>query len=248
MNMIPLERAEIGPEGRVLLSDERAEHIRRVLHAVPGQRLRGGVVEGPRVELEVLRVEAGAVTLCVRGERPPPPVPRLDLLLALPRPKVLKRLWAPLASLGVGRILLVNAHKVERMYFDTHVLAPEFRRARMVEGLAQAGDTRLPVVSVHPRFRALVGEELDALCPGTFRVVADPEGAAPLGAVLRSARPARALLAIGPEGGWTPYERELLAAREFASATLGSRILRTDTACIAALALAAAELPVPPDA
>jgi RsmE family RNA methyltransferase len=48
----------------------------------------------------------------------------------------------------------------------------------------------------------------------------------------------RVLLAIGPEGGWNDYERELLVAHRFTPVGLGPRTLRTDTACVALLALA----------
>src|SRR5205823_10500285 len=85
-----------------------------------------------------------------------PPRPPIDLLLALPRPKVMRRLWAQLAALGVGQIMLTNAERVERNYFDTHVLKPECYRPLLVEGLQQARDTRLPNVSIHRQFKVLV--------------------------------------------------------------------------------------------
>jgi len=72
-----------------------------------------------------------------------PPRPRVDLLLAVPRPKVMRRLWAQIAALGVGQIVLTNAEKVERNYFDTHILTPETYRPLLIEGLQQARDTRL---------------------------------------------------------------------------------------------------------
>jgi RsmE family RNA methyltransferase len=160
----------------------------------------------------------------------------MDLLLALPRPKVMRRLWAQLAALGVGRIILTNAARVERNYFDTHVLDPAFYRPLLIEGLQQAQDTHLPRVSIHRRFRPLVEDELDAQSTADARVVAHPaENATPIaGAWPRGAT--RVLLAVGPEGGWDDFELRLLDDRGFRPVSLGARTLRTDTACVALIA------------
>ena len=103
-----------------------------------------------------------------------PAPPAVDLLLALPRPKVLRRLWAQFAALGVGRIVLTNAARVERHYFDTHVLEESTYRPLLIEGLQQAGDTRLPRVSIHRQFRILIEDELDGLSNDGARLVAHP--------------------------------------------------------------------------
>jgi RsmE family RNA methyltransferase len=166
-----------------------------------------------------------------------PPRPPVDLLLALPRPKVMRRLWAQLAALGVGRIIVTNAERVERNYFDTHVLAPNGYRPLLVEGLQQARDTRLPVVSIHRQFKVLVEDRLDSLVDESLRVVADPAAPASIGALVRARRDQRVLVAVGPEGGWNVYETALLAAHGFQPAGVGGRTLRSDTACVALLAL-----------
>ena len=101
-----------------------------------------------------------------RSTRTRRPCRAVDLLLALPRPKVMRRLWAQIAAMGVGQIILTNAERVERNYFDTHVLTPECYRPLLVEGLQQARDTRLPRVSIHRQFKVLVEDELDRPVPG----------------------------------------------------------------------------------
>ena len=237
MNLILCDATEVDAAGVVTLAGERATHIRSVLRAAPGDTVRLGVLDGPIGRGEVLSLDDGKVVLrCdLHGQLPPPPA--VDLLLALPRPKVLRRLWAQLAALGVGRILLTNASRVERNYFDTHVLEESIYRPLLIEGLQQAGDTRLPRVSIHRQFRVLVEDELGPASNGERRLVAHPGGERSLLTIAGEPHHGRVVLAIGPEGGWNPFELELLTTRGFEPISLGPRILRTDTACIALIAL-----------
>jgi len=238
VNLILLEPDEVGGSGDVSLSGPRAAHLLNVLKVQPGHQVRVGVLDGPRGTATVQSTEDGAVVLRCALEAGIPPRPRIDLLLALPRPKVMRRLWAQIAALGVGQIILTNAEKVERNYFDTHILAAETYRPLLIEGLQQARDTRLPVVSVHRQFRVLVEDRLDDLFGPGLRVVADPSATRPLTTAVCGKGEGRILLAIGPEGGWNAFEIGLLEARGFQSVGMGARTLRTDTACVALLALA----------
>lgn len=258
MNLLLIEPAELARDGSVRLTGARAAHVATVLKTAAGGTIRIGIVDGPRGvgTVEAVGTEDVRVRCAFEGEAPSRPA--VDLLLALPRPKVMRRLWAQVAALGVGRVVLTNAARVERHYFDTHVLAPGEVRASLIEGLQQARDTRVPLVSIHKQFRVLVEDELERLCPQTTRLVADPGsdvsiatrvGADALGASSRAlpndTRPdeaRRVLLAIGPEGGWNAFELELLAAQGFAAVGLGPRTLRSDTACVALLALVHAAL------
>ncbi|MCC6878143.1 MAG: 16S rRNA (uracil(1498)-N(3))-methyltransferase [Sandaracinaceae bacterium] len=236
MNLILLEADELSAEGEAVLRDARAEHVRAVLGAQAGSRLRVGVVGAGSGTAEVIAIDDLQVKLrCSIGagipERPP-----VDLLLALPRPKVLARLWPQLAAVGVGRVLLTNAVKVERYYFDSSPLDPAVYGKLLREGLAQAKDTRLPIVSIHKRLKPLVEDELDAIAGGSRRLLADPiYPRSPFDAL--SGTRARVLLALGPEGGWVDYERDLFERHGFAGVGLGPRTLRSDTAAVALLAV-----------
>ena len=226
----------------VVLTGSRARHAVTVLRVVPGHTVRVGIEDGPIGTGTVVDIADGSVTLdCAFGQGPPPR-PAVDLLLALPRPKVMKRLWAQLAALGVGRIILTNAERVERPYFDTHVLDPDVYRPLLIEGLQQARDTRVPLVSIHRQFRVLVEDELDLMAGDTRRILADPGPHPGAGAVIGSGHPGRILLAVGPEGGWNDFERAMLGAHGFVPVSMGGRTLRTDTACVALLALVHAAL------
>jgi RsmE family RNA methyltransferase len=238
VNLILLEPDEVTGTGDVTLSGPRAAHMLNVLRVAPGQQVRIGMLDGPRGTATVQSVDSETIAFHCTLESEIPRRPNVDLLLAVPRPKVMRRLWAQITALGVGRIILTNAEKVERHYFDTHMLEPATYRPLLIEGLQQARDTRLPPVSIHKRFRVLIEDELDRLAGPALRIVADPSAAAPLRDVVLGSQEARILLAIGPEGGWNAFELGLLAAHGFQSAGMGQRTLRTDTACIALLAIA----------
>lgn len=239
MNRILLEQGELGADGEALILGRRAAHVRTVLRAQPGDRIRVGIINGNRGTARILALDAAdTIRLrCEFGTAPPAPT-GIALLLALPRPKIMRRLWAPLASLGVERIVLVNATKVERPYFDTHWLAPEVVRALLIEGLEQSGDTRLPEVRVCRRLKPFIEDDSASTFGAACRILCQPGNThPPLASRLGSGA---VVFAIGPEGGWTPYELDLLQRHGFECASLGERTLRTDTAVLAAIGAALA--------
>lgn len=237
MNLILFNAADVRPDGTVEAVADQAGHLLHVLRVTPDQRVRIGIIDGPLGVGTVTAINDGRVTLQCTFDPSTPERPAVDLLLALPRPKVMRRLWAQLSAIGVGQVILTNAEKVERDYFDTHLLRPEGYRPLLLEGLQQARDTRVPVVSVHKQFRKLIESDLDALFPSGHRLVAHPAGETSMGNALGDA-PGRVLLAVGPEGGWNDFELALLRTHGFAPVTMGPRTLTTTTACIALLTLA----------
>lgn len=234
MNLILIDEGEIASDGSVVLDDARAAHLLRVLRTAPGHRVRIGRVDGPLGTGTVAAVLDGHVTLTCAFDGGVPPPPTLDLLLALPRPKVMRRLWPQLAALGVGRIILTNAARVERNYFDTHLLEERIYRPLLIEGLQQAQDTHVPVVTVHRQLKVLVEDHLDALTGRGARLVADHRASQPVSTAHRNGD--RLLLAVGPEGGWNDFELALFEAHGFQPVSMGPRTLRVDTACIALIA------------
>lgn len=238
MNVVLFEASELSDDGRVEATGTRATHLLNVLNVGPGHQVRIGVTDGPLGVGTVAETADGRVVLDCEFEPVAPERPRVDLLLAVPRPKVLRRLWAQLAALGVGQVILTNAEKVERDYFDSHVMHEEGYRPLLIEGLQQARDTRVPLVSIHKQFRVLIEDELNHLFPASCRLVAHPGGRRSFPTALPTAAPSRVLVAIGPEGGWNNFELSLLERHGFEQAGIGSRILTTTTACIAALTLA----------
>ena len=234
MNRIILTSDELLPDGTVTLTDFRAEHIRTVLKARVGDDVRTGLLNGLIGTSRVERLDEQAVVLRTEHDEQAPE-PWFDLILAAPRPKVLKRLWPQLAALGAGRIVILNAFKVEKCYFSSQWLDPAYYTPLLMEGLMQASTTRLPEVQIKQRFKPFIEDELDACFPKALRLLAHPgKAAGQEWALLEGQRP---LLAVGPEGGWTDYELDMFLTRGFNPFSLGLRPLRTDTATIALIAV-----------
>ena len=232
MNLILLFPADLDAEGTARLIGRRARHVHEVHRAAPGDRLAVGLANGSVGTGTVLSVAPDEVRLSVELDGEPPPPAGIDLLLAMPRPKVLRRVLQSAASLGARRIVLVNAARVERSYFDTPFLGPGEIERNLVLGLEQARDTFLPEVLVRTRFRPFVEDELESLWPAgsVTRLLAHPvEGRSLAGPDAPPVGPA-AVLAVGPEGGWVPFEVELLEAHGFTAFGLGPRVLRVETA------------------
>ena len=229
MNLILLDPDEVSADGTARLGARRAQHVREVLEAGAGARLRVGVIGGRVGSAEVLAADAEEVVLRVVLDADPPPRPGVDVVLALPRPKALRKVLPALASMGVDRVVLVNAARVDKAYFASKVLQQATLRALLVEGLEQARDTRLPEVLVRPLFRPFVEDELEALVGDALRLVAHPTARADLRELSPSSA-RRVALAIGPDGGWVPFELELLGTQGFVPVSAGPRPLRVEVA------------------
>ena len=223
MNLLLLRPEELAPDGTARLTGRRLLHARDVLRASSGDVLRAGVLGGAIGTVEVLALSATELVLRAHLSEAPPPRPGVSLLLAIPRPKVLRKVLPAAASLGVDRVVLINAARVEKSYFDSKVLASI--EELLMLGLEQARDTVLPEVIVRERFRPFVEDELGAIFPDHTRLLAHP--AATNGPPQSKTR---VLIAIGPEGGWVPFEIDLLGTRGFTPFTLGPRTLRVEVA------------------
>lgn len=239
-----IEPDELTHDSTVRLSGVRLRHLREVLRVANGATLRVGLVDGPRGTAVVRSIDGNIAELGCIFEAAAPARPAVDLVLALPRPKVMRRLFAQIAALGVGRVILTNAARVERDYFDAHILSPAVYRPLLIEGLQQAKDTRLPAVTVHRQFRILIEDDLEMLVPDGVRLVAEPGDApsiaqqATTSAASTPPGSGRIVLAVGPEGGWNEFELTLMKSHGFLPISLGTRTLRSDTACVALLTLA----------
>jgi len=229
VNLVLLFEDDFIGERRVRLTGRRLEHVRSVHRAAEGDELVVGAVNGRVGRGRVERIDDAALELSVVLDDDPPPPLSMTLVIALPRPKVLNRVIAAATSLGVKRIYLTNAWRVEKSYWKSPRVSPENLLMQSILGLEQARDTVLPVIETRRLFRPFVEEELPGVIAGSRALVAHPYADIPL----RSS-PGPTVLAIGPEGGFIEAEIASLKKIGFEAVSIGPRILRVETA-IAAL-------------
>ena len=225
MNLILLFDDDFITATRVKLSGRRLEHVTNVHRAAVGDALVVGVANG-RIGLgTIARIDDESLEMEVSLDRDPPAALPLTLILALPRPKVLNRVIAGAASLGIKRIVLINAWRVEKSYWKSPRLSPDNLRHQSILGLEQARDTVLPSIETRRFFRAFVEDELSLLAHGTRALVAHPH--APQACPRDVREPVT--LVIGPEGGFIDAEIASLQAVGCTPVSIGERILRVET-------------------
>ena len=232
MNLLLLEDADFVAANRAVLQGRRLKHLHEVHRAEVGDTLRVGRVGGLMGSGTLLALGAEHAELQVELDQPPPAKLPLTLLLALPRPKMLKRVLQTVATMGVPRLVLLNSYRVEKSFWQTPFLEPDAIREQLILGLEQARDTVLPEVTIEKRFKPFVEDRLPAISADTLGLVGHP-GDFP---ACPRAVEQPVTLAIGPEGGWVAYEVEKLAEAGLQPVQLGERILRVETAVSALLA------------
>ena len=202
-------------------------------------------------------LEPDLVELAFTLDQAPPPPLAITLVLALPRPRVLKRALQSIAAQGVKRVVLVNSWRVDKSYWKSPAMAPASLREQLLLGLEQARDTVLPDVTLEPLFKPFAEDRLPVIAEGTRALVAHPTATTPLAEVLaRSSgddhgrdcdgsrngsdqapeEPRRTTLCVGPEGGWIEYEVEKLTEAGCTPIALGPRVLRVEDALTSLLA------------
>lgn len=236
MNIILADQEEI-VDNRLTLTDHRALHIIKVLRAKVGDTVRFGVVGGQKgtaVIQTIHKKHPRSVCLQVELNEPMSPLPSIDLILALARPIMMRRILSQATALGVGSFHCIHANRVEKSFWEASLLEQESYYEHLVQGLEQAVDTRVPEVIFHRRFKPFVEDFLPQIVDGySHLLLAHPAGASTLARAMAQMPPGRILLAVGPEGGWVDYEVEKFAEAGFTSCTIGERILKVDTAVVA---------------
>ena len=232
MNLLLLDEPDFVSADRVLLRGRRLQHMREIHQANPGDSLRVGLIGGLMGSGRILSLTAQQAELEVSLDQPPPPKLPLTLLLAMPRPKMFRRILQHCATLGVAQIVLLNSYRVEKRFWQTPFLQPDSIRENLLLGLEQARDTVLPELHIEKRFKPFVEDRLPELLGDSLGLVAHPGDYPPCPRAVDGA----VTLAIGPEGGWIAYEVDKLIEAGLQPVQLGERILRVETAVTALVA------------
>jgi len=226
MNLLLLLPEDIIGPSRARIAGRRLQHVISVHQAGPGDILSVGMVNGRMGTGRITDLDGAVMEMDVVLDRDPPEKLPLTVILALPRPKVLRRMLSSLAVLGARRIVLVNSARVEKSYWQTPFLGEDAVRRQLLLGLEQARDTAFPEVLIRKLFRPFVEDELPDLSRDTIRLAAHPPATAACPRAVRGP----VTLAVGPEGGFIPFEIELLRVCGFEPVSLGARILNVETA------------------
>jgi len=235
MNIILLKPHEIDGD-RLVLRDYRAEHIVKVLRSNAGDRITVGIIDGKTghaVIEEIDRKRPFQVKLFLTIDKEPPPPSKIDIVLALPRPIVFKRIIHQLTALGVGRVHVINAARVEKSYWESSVVTDNGWKDFVITGLEQAVDTRMVPFSFHRGFKPFMTDTLPLIKARYEQMlVAHPKSETPVSDCIDKTD-ASVLIAIGPEGGWNEFEMDLMNQQGFLDFNIGGRILKVETAVTA---------------
>lgn len=236
MNLCLVRPEEYLDESHFVLRGARKAHVAELLGMGIGDQFFAGAINGLKGMATVVSLDGDDMLCKADFDQPPAPKPDVELIVALPRPKMLKRMLRTCAELGVRRVVLLNTWKVEKSYWQSPFLADDIVREQLLLGLEQAVDTQLPEVIIAKRFKPFVEDDLPLRLNGREGWLAHPGVSTACPAAASTPR----TLVIGPEGGFTTYEVDKLVAAGCQSFHLGTRILRVETAvttCIAKLIL-----------
>jgi 16S rRNA (uracil1498-N3)-methyltransferase len=239
MNRMLLEKSDVvAGDGLVTLNAQRTKHLREVLRASVGTELRAGIVDGGTGRVVVERLDE--MSCCVRfvedplGSDKETALRDLTVVMAIPRPKVLRRVIESVASFGVKRVVLTNSWRVDKAYLLSPELSDAAIRKDCIFGAEQGGHTRLPAITIYSRLMQMFETEFAVAARNqSSRVVAHPEADVDLCGCTEHGLPS--VIAIGPEGGWIDRELQSFADVGFTKVWLSSSILRVETAIAVAL-------------
>jgi RsmE family RNA methyltransferase len=218
--------------------DPRARHILEVLHRKPGGNFDAGLINGPRGKATLQSVNDKTLTLSYEWGAAPPPLAPIHLIVGLPRPQTARDILREGTALGIAAMDFVRTDRGDPGYAQSSLWSSREWEDLLIAGAAQAFCTRLPTV----RHGRSLADAIVALAPDAARIALDNYEAPGALRDFDTGGRRTVVLALGAERGWSAAERALLLQRGFVFAHLGERVLRTETACIAAITLLKAKL------
>lgn len=235
MNIILFDKSEISGQ-TVSLEGGRAKHIVKVLRAECDDVVKVGIIDGKAgfgVIRNIVKKPPYHVDLEISLKDEVPNESKIDIMLALPRPIMFKRILSQATALGVGAFYVVNGRRVEKSFWDSSLINESSYREHLIKGLEQAVDTRLPSVYFYKGFKPFIEKNILQIKENyKYLLVAHPSCPLSLIDVFTGGQ-GKVLLAVGPEGGWIDYEIDKMQEAGFQGFGLGKRILKVDTAVIA---------------
>jgi len=226
MNLILLQTGDFISNNRVCLKGLTAKHIYSVHKAKLGTQLTVGLINGLIGKGTVIQISSNHIELDIVLNSSPPKALPLTLIIALPRPKTFKKVIQLSTSMGVKRLYFIESWKVDKSYWQSPCLKVNEINKQIKLGLEQCKDTLPPQIIFKKRFKPFIEDEIQELINGTYAIVAHPT--AKQQCPFNINKPVT--LIIGPEGGFTDYEVNLITSYGFKAVSIGRRILRTEYA------------------
>ncbi len=218
------------------LSDDRAQHIRKVLRLGEGDSFRCGIVNSKEGSARITKIGDDGISFTFSPESDTSALYPVTLIVGQTRPICMRRILRESASLGAERIILPVTDLGEKSYSSSSLYTSGEYRKILLDGAMQAGRTGVSACMT----ASSLEEALELLTPSELLLLDNVIGEESLSSL--DLRDRNVTLAIGPERGWSARERKVLVERGFKPVLLGSRILRTETAVSASLAVALSKM------
>ena len=224
MNIVLLDPASAQDDLWKIQSARQIEHLKHQLDIKIGDTLKVGIRGAGRYTAEVIEISEREILIQPLYEEPVPKKLPVTLIVAMPRPKVLRRLIQDAVTLGVEKIILLHSYRVDKSYWQTPFLQQIDHYVQL--GLEQAGDTFPPEIEIYKRFKPFVEDILPQMISVERPAyVAHPYATHSMPHAIEHT----CTILIGPEGGYIPYEIDLLKKNGCQAVSLGNRIIRTET-------------------
>ena len=225
MNIVLLDPRQTESELWNITASRQIEHLKTHVGVQVGDTLKVGIREGKRYFTEIVEITEHSIRVKPLQEESIPEKLPVTLVVAMPRPKVLRRLMMDAVTMGVEKLILIHSYRVDKSYWQTPFLQQIDHYITL--GLEQAGDTIAPQVEIYKRFKPFTEDILPALInENCSAYVAHPYTTEKMPFAIEHS----CIVLIGPEGGFIPYEVDLLIKNGCQAVSLGNRILRTETA------------------
>jgi 16S rRNA (uracil1498-N3)-methyltransferase len=218
-------------------SDPRAEHVLKVLKIREGQTFDAGLINGPRGKAKFMHEDDLGLKIAFTGEENRPELYPIHLWVSYCRPQTCRRILQECTSLGVSSLTFIETEKCEPSYRSSRLWSSGEAERLLIRGAEQAFCTRIPRLELKSSLEnSLENRPKTGSCvaldnyEATERLTGGNSIRVPI------------TIAIGGERGWSKIERDLFRSAGFTLADLGPRVLRTDTACIAAVSIIRTQL------
>lgn len=224
--------SHLDAENSLPLSDYRALHIRKILKLGAGGQFLAGEANGAKGLATILSLDSDTLRFSFTAGESSPPLYPITLLVAQVRPICMRRILREAVSLGVSQIILAGGDTTEKSYADAKLYKEGEYLSILLDGAMQSGETGVSEVVFASSVEGAITHLGDV---GTKIVLDNVMEAKSLASFPVPKTPV--VLAIGGERGFSDRERALFLASGFVPASLGKRILRTETASSAGLAV-----------